>query len=69
MKSEKAIDLFENYDEIPSNIKNIFESYEPENGLSYTDCRNMQAEIEAAGYTFEWGLDAEPFGLRKIYLK
>ena len=56
------IDLFEHYDLIPDNIKSILDKYSET--YSYTDCASMLAEIESQGYTFDYGLDAQPYNLR-----
>jgi hypothetical protein len=35
-------------------------------GLSYSEIAQMLTETEAIGYTFDYYLDAEPYGLRPI---
>ncbi|MDV2442591.1 hypothetical protein CMV00_02100 [Elizabethkingia anophelis] len=61
-------DLFEN---IPEELTTVYEKWQEkiENGLSYNDCANFQKDCEALGYTFSYGLDAQPFDLRPIDLK
>lgn len=61
------IDLFENPELIPKNVKDVLESYEQQaiEGFSYEDLANLQNAVEALGYTFEYYLDAEPFNLIK----
>ena len=33
-------------------------------GLDYKDCKKFLEEAEEIGYTFEYGLDAEPFNFQ-----
>lgn len=41
-----------------------------ESGLSYNDCNYYCKRLEKLGWTFEYGLDAEPYGLRpKLFKK
>lgn len=64
---EEAPDLFETPELIPLNVQAILERYtEDGDELSYTELAAMHAECEAVGYTFEYYLDAVPYGLRKI---
>jgi len=65
------VDLFEDYDNIPENIQAILDRYSEEFGgdgsdMDYQDTANMLKEVEAEGYTFGYGLDNEPYGLRPI---
>lgn len=57
------VDLFEYPNRIPVSILEIFDKYG--DGLSYQQLSDMQKEVENKGYTFDYYLDAEPFGLRK----
>lgn len=58
------VDLFEDYKNIPSEVKVILDKYEMEDN-DYPVLEEMKQEVEAKGYTFDYGLDAEPYGLRK----
>lgn len=61
-------DLFEHYEEQPEELQEICEHYsikEQAQGLNYNDCKSFLEEVEPLGYTFDYGLDAEPFNLRK----
>lgn len=58
------VDLFEDYENIPSEVKVILDKYEMEDN-DYPVLEEMKQEVEAKGYTFDYGLDAEPYGLRK----
>ena len=64
----KHVDLFENYEKIPQRVKGILEKYWGEFGdsMDYSDTKNMLDEVEAEGYTFDYYLDNEPYGLRPI---
>jgi len=61
-------DLFEYYEEQPQELKEICERWQDRavNGLDYNECADFLKEVQAVGYTFEYGLDAEPYGLVKI---
>ena len=59
------VDLFEDYENIPANVKAILNDYELEDN-DYNTLNDLQNELAEVGYTFEFGLDAEPFGLRPI---
>ena len=65
-------DLFEYYENQEPKLKVICDKWadkKAEEGLSYADCAEFQKEVEAIGYTFEYGLDAEPLGLYKISME
>jgi hypothetical protein len=58
-------DLFETPDLIPENIKSVINTFD-ENVDSYVELRRLVNEIEELGYTFDFYLNAEPYGLRPI---
>ena len=58
--------LFDTPELIPAEIQAILDSFEDN---SYEECERVQKELEARGFTFDWGLDAEPYNLRKFELK
>ena len=62
------VDLFEYRDEMPYKVKVIVDRYEDEYGedISYQSLLDMQREVENEGYTFDFGLDSMPYGLRPI---
>lgn len=63
-------DLFETPELIPSEVQLILESYnEDERTNDYLDLQRLTNELEQIGYTLDYGLDAEPFGLRPIEIK
>lgn len=48
-------------------VLQILKSFEQEEN-DYLTCMELEAALESVGYTIEWGLDAEPFNLKKIKL-
>lgn len=60
------MDLFENYDEMPRGLKAVYDFYAGKEELTYEECAVFLKECEAIGYTFEYGLDAQPHNLRRI---
>lgn len=60
-------DLFETPELIPHEVQNILESFnEEECPNDYRDLERLLKLIEPLGYTFDYGLDAEPYDLRPI---
>ena len=65
------MDLFEDYSLLQEELKAVCDKWQEKaayRGLDYNDCEIFQKECEAIGYTFDYGLDAEPFDLRPINL-
>lgn len=63
-------DLFETPELIPNEVQNILESFgEDECPNDYIDLERLLKLINQLGYTFDYGLDAEPYGLRPIGMK
>lgn len=58
------VDLFETPEDLPAEVLAIMDKYA--NAEEYSELEDMQSEIEAIGYTFDFGLDAVPHNLRKI---
>jgi hypothetical protein len=56
-------DLFDNYESLPELVKEVILTFSDN---SYAECVRLEAELKQLGYTFDWGLDAEPFNLRLI---
>ena len=63
------MDLFKHYDLLPNTVMAIIEKYSENDTDPYKNCREMEAELKPLGYTFEWGLDGQPFNLQKINRK
>jgi hypothetical protein len=57
------VDLFEHPNRLPIDVQNILNRY-LQSDLNYADCEAMLTECEMYGYTFDYGLSAEPFNLR-----
>ena len=64
-----TIDYFEHYDKLPKKMRNIlnkyFKKYE-EGEIDYKDTKKLLKDVEKEGYTFEYGLDNEPYDLKKF---
>lgn len=63
------IDLFEDYENMPKNLSVIVEKYaqmDEVGEMNYAQTKNFLNEVEAIGYTFDYGLDNQPYDLRKI---
>jgi hypothetical protein len=61
-------DLLETPELMPEALQAIFKRWQKRisNGLTYDGIAALQNEVEKEGYTFDYYLDAEPYGLRKI---
>lgn len=62
---DEGVDLFEDYEDQPEEVSAILSNYELEDN-DYDILEQLLAELEEVGYTFEYGLDGEPYDLRKI---
>jgi hypothetical protein len=62
---DEGVDLFEDYEDQPEEVSVILSKYELEDN-DYDILEQLLAELEEIGYTFEYGLDGEPYDLRKI---
>jgi len=63
------VDLFEDYENIPANVQAILDEYDLEEDSDYDTLLELQNRLETIGYTFEYGLDAVPYGLRPSSVK
>ncbi len=61
-------DLFEFTEELPANIVYVLHKYSFSDE-SYSTCEKLLAELEPLGYSFEYGLDAIPYNLKKLDLE
>ena len=59
-------DLFETPELIPSDVQAILESFDEESPNTYAELNRLVNEIELIGYTFDYFINAEPYGLRPI---
>ena len=63
------IDLFDNYETLPKKVRDTIEFYMEkyvDGDYTYEDSKNFLEEMQKQGYTFEYGLDNEPYDLRKM---
>jgi|688.fasta_scaffold563911_3 hypothetical protein len=58
-------DLFETPENLPIEIIDLMHEFSKMNN-SYNACKIMLRECLKIGYTFEYGLDAIPFNLKKL---
>ena len=59
-------DLFEkDFSELPIEVQEVLSNYVYED-FNYESCANLVDDLNSIGYTCEFGLSAEPFGLRKL---
>ena len=58
-------DLFETPELIPDEVQAVLETFD-EDADSYRELARLVNELEPLGYTFDYYLDAEPYGLRPI---
>jgi hypothetical protein len=59
-------DLFEHPDLIPEKVQTIIDSRNFEI-CGYKELTRIIKEINPLGYTFDFGLDAEPYQLKRIW--
>lgn len=59
-------DLFETPELIPDEVQAIFDTFDEDSDNTYFELDRILNEIEPLGYTFDYYLDAEPYGLRPI---
>mgnify|MGYP001157022528 FL=1 len=61
--------LFKHPEKQPKELAIIVEKYDNRYAMcdmDYHDTKQYQVEVEAVGYTFEWGLDNVPFNLKPL---
>lgn len=68
MEEENEIDLFEHPELLPQEIRDILQKHQDtwEEKDEYLACADLVADLEEAGYTCDYYLDAEVFNLRPI---
>lgn len=60
-------DLFENPEILPIEVQQIINHYSNKPN-TYENCEKLLKAMQKLGYSFEYGLDAEPYDLHKITL-
>jgi len=67
---DSTTDLFQAQETLPDNIRAILDKYAAQHEQPGVDgyqlCREMLEEMEANGYTFDYGLDGVPYDLQVI---
>jgi len=58
-------DLFENIESLPTEVQEVLNRYSGEDE-TYENAEALLSELQPLGYTFEYGLDAVPYGLKKV---
>ncbi len=59
-------DLFETPELIPAQVLAILETFDEETGNTYLELARLVKELELIGFTFDYYLDADPYGLRPV---
>jgi len=61
------LDLLEKPERLPTAVINALDQFErdSERGCSYKACERLSYTLERLGYQFDYGLDGEPYNLRK----
>lgn len=60
-------DYFPNYEELPDNVSKLYKKYFwDENEYDYSDLENIKTKFEKQGWTFDYDMDAVPFGLKPL---
>lgn len=62
---DEEIDLFEHYETLPQNVQDVLAEHSDDD-QDYESIAILQDKLEALGYTFDYGLDAVPYNLRKM---
>lgn len=65
---EPEKDLFEHYNELPNHVRILVEHHctQLNHNKCYDQLRSMVKDLKSVGYEFMYGLDLEPYNLRKI---
>lgn len=63
---DKTRDLFEFYEELPTEVLEIISKFNLMGGDTYKNCKALEAELLPLGFSFEWDLSGEPYNLHKI---
>jgi hypothetical protein len=59
-------DLFETPELIPQDVQAILETFNEDTPNTYEELNRLTNELEIIGYTFDYYLDADPYGLRPV---
>lgn len=63
-----GVDLFDDWEMLPADVTSVLLKHQSNDQDSYTyvECEALVKDLEKIGYTCDYGLDAIPFGLKKI---
>lgn len=64
--ANEEIDLFEHYENLPKEVLAIIDQVAEESELNYIQCNKLVEDLNNVGYTCEYGLDAQPYNLKKL---
>ena len=59
------MDLFEIYETLPMEVQEVINNFS-EKDNDYDNCAQLVEELEAVGYTCDYGLDASPYDLKQL---
>lgn len=57
--------LFNYINQLPVKVQAVVLEYAKDD-LTFEECKQFQDELEQLGYTFDYGFDCVPYGLRKL---
>lgn len=68
MCDQNEVDMFEDSMQWPDELKAVIDQYDldSENSDPYTVCRELLVAVEVIGFTFDYGLDGIPSGLKPL---
>jgi len=63
--SNKDTDLFDHYDSLPAHVRKVVDRY-CNGDNSYELCKKLITALNKIGYTCDYGLDGQPYNLKKL---
>lgn len=64
-EAESQIDLLEYHDKLPASVQLILVKFSDQDN-DYESCSKLVDDLNQVGFTIDYGLDAEPYNLRKL---
>ena len=58
--------MFEDYESWPAELTAVFAKYDELIGISYPLCEQITKELNAVGYTVDYGLSGDLYNLRPL---
>ena len=65
MLTLSGVDLFECYEILPLEVRQILTKHENEDG-TYENCEELIKDLNKVGFTCDYGLDGVPFDLKEL---